>query len=111
MADVSGASDRRVLVVRTPPRPGVPHAYDLVPEWVRENFPEHASLFQVELLPYQLNPDVRFGLHVAWLRDPVEEWSMEVYDQATRLARACDERGIPVVNRVDRLINATKSRG
>ncbi len=51
-----------------------------------------------------------FALHVPWLQDPVEQWSAETYDEAVELARQCDERGIPVLNRVDCLGNAVKSR-
>ena len=43
--------------------------------------------------------------------DPVEAYSSELYDQATKLAAQCDRLGIPVINRVDRLVNASKLRG
>jgi hypothetical protein len=50
-------------------------------------------------------------LHVPWLQDPVEAWSRRAYARACRIARACDRRRIPVINRVDRLSNATKTEG
>ena len=99
------------LIIRTPPRPGSPHAYDIVLKWVEENFPEYSHLFHLEALPFELPRTPCFSLHIAWLKDPVEAWSMEIREQAARLASECDARGIPVVNRVDRLLNATKFRG
>ncbi len=102
---------RPFLIVRDAPQPSGKHAYDVVLEWVAENFPEFSPLFRIESLPYAIPPGADFSLHIAWLKDPVEGWSMKVFDEATRLARDCDLRGIPVVNRVDRLINSTKSIG
>jgi hypothetical protein len=51
----------------------------------------------------------RYAVHAAWLQDPVQRWSPAAYRFANRLATECDRRGIAVVNRVDRLVNATKS--
>ena len=102
--------DRPFLIVRETPAPGRPHPYDVILEWVAENFPGHLPLFRLASLPHPLG-DAAVSLHVPWLRDPVEGWSMEVFEQAARLAAECDARGIPVINRVDRLINATKLRG
>ena len=38
-------------------------------------------------------------------------WSPEVYAHVLRLQRECDGRGIPVINRVDRLSLAGKFQG
>ena len=105
------ASARPFLVVREAARPGRPHAYDVVLEWIAENFPDYAPLFRVETLPFTLAGDASLSLLIPWLRDPVEAWSMELYEQAMALTGACDARRIPVINRVDRLVNATKARG
>ncbi|MCB1499004.1 MAG: hypothetical protein KDK07_04315 [Bauldia sp.] len=104
-------SDRPILVVREAPPPGRPHAYDVVLQWIAENFPGYASLFRIEHLPIAPTGDTSESVLVPWLRDPVEAWSMERYEEAMALIRACDSRGVPVVNRVDRLLNATKARG
>ena len=107
--EVSGALP--FLVIREPTLPNQPHFYDVILAWIAENFPEFSPLFRVESLPYHIAAEARFSLHIPWLQDPVEAWSMETYERATRLASECDARGVPVVNRVDRLINATKSAG
>ena len=50
-----------------------------------------------------------YRLHLAWLQDPVEQWSTATHARACGLAAECDSRGIPVINRVDRLTNAAKA--
>lgn len=102
--------DRPFVVVRENPRPGRPHPYDVVLDWIAENFPEYLPLFRLAALPFDLG-EADFSLHVAWLNDPVQAYSMELYNQATKLAADCDARGIPLINRVDRLHNATKLLG
>jgi hypothetical protein len=62
-------------------------------------------------LPVRIRDWSPYDLHVPWLQDPVQQWSPETYDQANQLAADCDARGIPVLNRVDHLLNATKLRG
>jgi len=85
--------------------------YSMLSRWVRVNLPHLSRWFCVRDLPLRVKDWSRYALHVAWLQDPVQRWSQNTYKQAARLAAQCDQRGIPVVNRVDRLINATKSRG
>jgi hypothetical protein len=68
-------------------------------------------LFEVRDLPVAVRDWSRYAVHAAWLQDPVEQWSAETYEQAVDLQAECDEREIPVLNRVDQLGNATKSRG
>lgn len=99
----------RVLVVRH--RTYQRRFFDVILKWVAANVPELAPLFDVRDLPLRIRDWSPFSLHVPWLQDPVQEWSPETYDQANALAAECDARGIPVLNRVDRLLNATKSRG
>jgi hypothetical protein len=53
--------------------------------------------------------DGDYRLHLPWLQDPVQHWSQATYARACGLAGQCDARGIPTINRVDRLVNATKS--
>jgi hypothetical protein len=50
-----------------------------------------------------------YRLHLAWLQDPVQEWSPTTYARACGLAAQCEVRGIPIVNRVSHLTNAAKS--
>lgn len=87
------------------------HFFDVILKWVASNVPELAALFDVRDLPVRIRDWSPYALHVPWLQDPVQEWSPETYDQANAVAAECDACGIPVLNRVDRLLNATKSRG
>lgn len=100
-------SGPRFLVIRHPAKKLT--FYDVVLKWVAEQVPEIRGLFELRLLPYVLPRQAHYCLHLSWLQDPVEEWSLTAYRQAVRLAEECDRRGIPVVNRVDRLCNAVKS--
>jgi hypothetical protein len=88
-----------------------PHFYDVILGWVAENFPEFAPLFRIRHLPCHVAPGANVALHIPWLQDPVQRWSQRRYAQANRLAAECDALRIPIVNRVDRLINASKSVG
>jgi hypothetical protein len=85
--------------------------FDVILRWLKVNFPHLARQFDVRILPARVKNWSPYVLHVPWLQDPVQQWSVPAYDQAQRLADECDRRGIPIVNRVDRLLNATKSRG
>jgi len=85
--------------------------FDVIVQWTATNFPELASLFEVRDLPVRIKNWSPYCLHAAWLQDPVQQWSAETYEQALELAAECDRRGLPMINRVDCLLNATKSRG
>ena len=87
------------------------HFYDVVLRWVAENYPEFSPLFQIQSLPRVLPLESSIVLHIPWFQDPVQEWSRWRYREANRLAARCDARGIPIINRVDRLINASRSVG
>jgi hypothetical protein len=97
---------KRFLIVRHAGKD--PDFYDVILGWMEEHFPEIRGLFELRLLPCWVFDWSPYALHVPWLQDPVEAWSPRAYRRACRLAAACDERGIPVVNRVERLSNATK---
>jgi hypothetical protein len=85
--------------------------FDVILKWIAANMSELAPRFDVRDLPVRVRDWTPYALHVPWLQDPVQEWSPETYDLANQLAADCDARGIHVLNRVDRLLNATKSRG
>jgi hypothetical protein len=85
--------------------------FAVILRWVQKNLPSVAPWFEVRDLPVRVKSWSRYAMHVAWLQDPVQRWSIEAFEQALQLADQCEQRGIPVVNRVDRLLNATKSRG
>src|SRR5688572_17067833 len=87
-----------------------PHFYQHFLDWVAREFPEQRRLFELNLVPCRVTRWDEYRLHLPWLQDPVQHWSSEVYTHALRLQEKCDERGIPVINRVDRLTNATKSK-
>ena len=102
-------SGPRFLIVRHPKYRK--HFLDIIADWVRVAFPEFHPLFELRVLPCRFVYWSDIVLHVPWLQDPVQRWSVEAYEQANRLAAECDRRGIPIVNRVDRLLNASKSVG
>ena len=77
-----------ILVVREPAPPGRPHAYDVVLDWIAENFPQYAPLFRVEDSAVRLDGECPLSLLIPWLRDPVQAWSEALYDQAMALTAA-----------------------
>ena len=87
------------------------HFYKVILEWIAKRFPEYSSMFRVRYLPCHVPRGGHIVLHIPWLQDPVQRWSQMRYRQANRLAQECDALGIPIINRVDRLINASKSVG
>jgi hypothetical protein len=99
----------RFLTIRHPPFN--PHFYDELLEWTRNNLPDVFPRFDLRTLPCSVPEDVEVALHIPWLQDPVQNWSLEVYEQADALAAECDARKIPIINRVDRLLNTTKFLG
>jgi len=100
---------KRFLVVRH----GVnkPWFYELILDWVASELPEIRPLFELHQLPCRVRNWSSYALHVPWFQDPVQLWSPRAYRQACRLAARCDEHQIPVINRVDKLLNAAKSNG
>lgn len=99
----------RLLIVRH--RKYQRRFFDVILKWVAANLPQLAPLFDVRELPVRIRDWSPYALHVPWLQDPVQEWSLDAYEQAKDLAAQCNARSIPVLNRVDCLLNATKSRG
>jgi hypothetical protein len=85
--------------------------YDVILEWTRQHHPSLSPLFRVRSLPCPLVRLDDVAVYHPWLQDPIQMWSRHAYLLADRLAEKCDARGIPVINRVDRHINATKSVG
>jgi hypothetical protein len=83
--------------------------YDVVLDWLAEGHPAERARFKLHALPTRVGDWSRYRVHVPWLQDPVQSWSLRAFDRANRLAAECDARGIPVVNRVDRLLNASRS--
>ncbi len=79
--------------------------------WLEQEFPEVRALFELHSIPCRIVDWSRYVLHVPWLQDPVQNWSPSAYRQANALAAQCDQRRIPIINRVDRLPNAAKSIG
>jgi hypothetical protein len=96
----------RFLIVREASR--IPEFYDVILDWIEAHVPEIRRHFELRVLPCRIPDWSLYALHVPWLQDPVESWSPQAYDRACQLARECDRRGIPVVNRVERLRNAMK---
>lgn len=101
--------DARFLVVRHPCES--PNFYDLLLDWLEKEHPEVRARFELHGLPCRPHDAARYAVHVPWLQDPVQAWSPLAYRMAERLTAWCDAHEIPVVNRVDRLTNASKSMG
>jgi hypothetical protein len=102
MANSKTGTGQRFLIVRH--RTYRRFFFEIILRWLETNLPHLASRFEVRDLPVRIKDWSRYALHVAWLQDPVQHWSPKTYDRALELLRQCDERGIPVVNRVDRLM-------
>ena len=85
--------------------------YDVLLDWLEEHHPGVRSRFELRLLPTRVRNWAPYRLHVPWLQDPVQAWSPRDYRRSNRLATACDAHGVPIVNRVDRLVNASKGSG
>jgi hypothetical protein len=100
---------RRVVIVRHAEL--APHFYDVFLEWLAQELPEVRSRFELRSLPFLATRWSRYAACVLWLQDPPDMWSPSGYRLATRLVARCDARGIPLVNRVERLANAGKSMG
>ncbi|NQT16885.1 MAG: hypothetical protein HQ582_29275 [Planctomycetes bacterium] len=103
------AAQKRFLVVRHSGKQ--PYRYRYFLDWLAEEFPEVRARFELRLLPCRIRDWAGYALHVPWLQDPVEEWTPWGYRQSLRVAAECDENGIPIINRVDRLSNSIKSIG
>ncbi|MBG9386535.1 hypothetical protein [Caenimonas aquaedulcis] len=99
----------RILLIVHPTRER--NFYDEVVDWIRVNLPSSADTFDLRLLGEIEQPAAEHAAVVLWLQDPVQAWSMSSYRLALALTAACDARGVPVINRVDQLSNAGKSRG
>ena len=104
------AGDGRFLVLRHPTRIDVAYEPAYL-RWLEDNLPEVRARFELHLLPCRVRDWGRYALHLPWLQDPVEDWSDRAARRARRVEAECDRRGIPVVNRVDRLPNAAKLEG
>ena len=100
---------RRFLVVRHAAKQPYRHRYFL--DWVERVFPQVRARFELRLLPCIIHDWSPYVLHVPWLQDPVEDWTPCGYRQAMELGGQCHGRGIPVINRVERLSNSVKSVG
>lgn len=102
-------AEKRFLIVRHPGK--YPHFYNVLLHWLEEQYPDVRAFFDLRSLPCRIPDWSRYVLHVPWLQDPVQRWSLSGYRQANRLAAQCDQRQIPIINRVDRLLNTAKSTG
>lgn len=85
------------------------HFYDSILDWVKEQFPEYFPLFEIHEVPCRVTDLRPYCLHLPWLQDPVQLWSPPSYHHANAIAHQCDALHIPIINRVDKLLNASKS--
>jgi glutathione synthase/RimK-type ligase-like ATP-grasp enzyme len=85
--------------------------YQVVLDWVALNLPASRPVFDLRRLHRDLRPEADHTLLVPWLQDPVQAWSERAYANALALEAICDERGIPVLNRVENLTRSGKASG
>lgn len=100
---------KNFLITRLPPYAG--HFYDSILKWVARNAPEVAPLFTLIPYPFEVEDLSPYGLHVPWLQDPVQYYNMPAFEASCRLSKRCDDLGIPIINRVEKLANAGKTLG
>jgi len=99
----------RFLVVRHAAKR--PYFYEVLLNWLEEFHPSVRARFELNQIGSRVPDWASYVLHLPWLQDPVQAWSPTAYQQANRLAAACQARGIPIINPVDRLANAGKESG
>ena len=87
------------------------YAYQIFLNWIEINFPDIRPYFELHQLPCRISDWSKYKLHLPWLQDPVQQWSLKAYKQACKISSQCDELNIPTINRVENLINASKSNG
>lgn len=84
------------------------NSFDDIRSWLAAAFPEFSQDFRVLELPDAIENWDGIRLLVNWTLDPVELWSKEIYQHILSLQNECDERRIPVINRVERQVRAGK---
>jgi len=102
-------SESKFLVVRHGRKH--PRLYNIILNWTESNLPDVRPYFELHQLPCRISDWSKYKLHLPWLQDPVQQWSPRAYKQACKVSRQCDELKIPTINRVENLINASKSNG
>ena len=71
----------------------------------RRSTPDVRSRLELCTLPKRIRDWSPYRLCVAWMNDPVEEWSPWGYSKAKELTTNARRQGIGVINPVDRLLN------
>jgi hypothetical protein len=69
------SAKRRFLIVRH--RNYRRFFFDIISRWVSVNLPSLDPWFEVHDLPVRVKDWSRYSLHVPWLQDPVQRWSMK----------------------------------
>ena len=104
------AAVRRFLVLRHSGKSPYFHNYFL--QWLEKEAPDMRARFELRLLPCRNCDFSRYVLHIPWFQDPAEDWmTRSAFRRAIQIAARCRQMGIPVINPIDRLSNATKSVG
>jgi len=102
-------ADERILAMRYAGR-RTPTVGPLL-DWLSEEFPEVRRRFELRLFPTRIRDWSPYRLHLPWLQDPVQRWSRRVYAMAMTVATQAGANGVPVLNPVDRMTNASKTEG
>lgn len=104
---------RKILTLRHPVKK--PEFYQVFLNWVKVNYPRYSGLFELRLLPCGLahSADYRadYLLCLPWLQDPVQSWSPLAFAQTRALEDQFRAAGLPVLNSVADLSNASKLEG
>lgn len=98
--------DARILIARVPPVN--PHPYDVVLDWLRRHHPQLGRFFDLCGLAFTIPEDSNYKVHTAWLQDPVDRLNPPAYAAELDLVRQCRERGIKVINPIDKHNNLSK---
>jgi hypothetical protein len=97
----------RVLVVRHPGKRS--YTYRDFLQWVSHNVPELRDRMEFRHLPLRSCDWNKIGLVAGWTADTLDTWSPTGYRQAIALTESARSRGIPVVNAIHSMTQATKA--
>lgn len=99
-------AEPRVALIRD--REGLASYYRPFLDWLADHVPELRSRMELHLLPCRQRDWSRYALVVSWLPETLLYRSPRVRRQAAELVAEADARGVPVINRPERLLGISK---
>ena len=104
------SSESRFVILRHSGKS--PYFHDYFLKWLATSAPEVRARFELKLLPHRSIDWNNVGAFSAWLQDPAIDWlPRRAYERVIQLQRTAHERGIAVVNPIERHANSIKSTG